>query len=529
MLHSIVLRSVWRIVLFLIAFMLLMPLFSLVLAWNQIDFALWQHIQDYLLADMLRQSLALILLVTVFSTLLGLPLAWATVHVDFWGRRALIWLLMLPMAIPAYVMATLWLGWFSYDSALNQIWFAILGWRLQLNPILGAAIVLSLSLYPYIFFTLRAAFINQAPEYNQAAQSLGFNARQRWFKVTLPLAKPALLTALMLVWMETLADFGVVALFNVNTFSNVIYKVWFGLYSVPTALQLASILFVLVVLLLLIKQQWQSLQQLGRLQHRVSPHQPAAAQGFWRWLWPIIGYSVFALAFIVPLITLILHVFSMQHVWDARTVTFAFNSLKLSLMGSAVIVVLALLMLLYQRFYQPKFYRMLAVTQNTGYAIPGAVLAIAWYAAMVAFENYLYDNGITLAITGSLFLVLVAYACRFMAVAYEPLENALQRMPKSLDHACASLAVSAWRRVYAVYLPLLKLPVLTATLLVFVELVKELPMTLMTRPFGYETLAIRVFEMANDGNWTAVALPSLCIIAVGLLPIYLLVRGMRVA
>lgn len=518
----------YTLIIVLISSILVLPLLSLVWAWQGLEADIWQHLRDYVLFDMVLQTLALMVLVALLSLLLALPLAWCSVYTDFWGRRALPWLLMLPMAIPAYVLATVWLGWFAFDSNINQWLWQTLSQRLSLSPLIGASVVLSLSLYPYIFFTARNAFLQQGQRYSEAAASLGLSPRQRIFKINLNLALPSILAGLSLVMMETVADFGVVALFNLNTFSHVIYKVWFGLYSVHTALQLASLLLLLVFVLMLLKQRWQSSNKRMGLKQQHQPIQALPLRGIWRVLVPCWAYGVLLLAFVLPVASLSINA---AQVWaqdaDNRLWQFAYHSLLLSSSGALLIVFFALLMLFYQRFYLAKRAANLTLLLNLGYAIPGAVLAVAWFAPAVAIENGLYEQGFTVPLTGGLMLVLMAYASRFMAVGYEPLHVALARLPQNLDAASASLKVMGWARIRRIYLPLLRTPILTALLLVFVELIKELPMTLMTRPFGYDTLAIRVFEMANEGEWQRAALPSLLLVLVGLVPIYLMIRGMH--
>lgn len=494
------------------------------------DQEIWNHLWQYVLPELLVNTAWLVLGVGIGVTLLGVSLAWLTAACDYPGRRFFTWALLLPLALPAYVTAFVWLGLFDFTGTLPT-WLRETWGITGLPPIRsrgGTILVMSLALYPYVYLTARIAFQGQGRRLMEAAQSLGLSRTRAFFQVALPMARPGIVAGVLLALMETLADFGTVAVFNYNTFTTAIYKAWFSLFSLPAASQLASLLifFVFVVAL------FESLLR-ARRSYAISTKASAGASRIrlrgWHSLLAL-GWSalVFCLAFALPVAQIGFwagKVFEQD--FDARYLEFAWHSLLLAGLGAALVTALALVLGYAQRLNPSGPMRATARLASMGYALPGAVLAVGFFIPVAWLDNRLIElfqlDGQVLQ--GTLAVMLLAYCARFLAVGFGPVESGLARIARSLDEAAQSLRVVGSRRLFRVHLPILRASLLTAAALTFVDIMKELPITLMTRPFGWDTLAVRVFEMTSEGEWERAALPAAAIVLVGLLPVLLLMRN----
>ncbi|HEX6829061.1 MAG TPA: iron ABC transporter permease, partial [Burkholderiales bacterium] len=387
------------------------------------------------------------------------------------------------------------------------------------------------ALYPYVYLMARNAFLTQGRRALEAAQSLGLSRVQGFHRVALPMARPWIAGGLMLALMETLADFGTVAVFNYDTFTTAIYKAWFSLFSLPAASQLASILIVIAFALLLVEQQ-------SRARMRYAEGRPGARlervhlAGARRWLAFGLALLTLLAGFAVPVAQLAWWAAGVLRTdLDSRYLEFALHSVALSAGAAVLTAVIALLLAYGGRRCSDTPTRLAVRTATLGYALPGAVLAvgifipIAWLDnALVAAGERLLGINPGLLIQGTLFAMLVAYIARFMAVGFNPIESAMQRITRSLDEAAMSLGLTPGRALLRVHLPILRGGIVSGAMLVFVDVMKEMPITLMTRPFGWDTLAVRIFEMTSEGQWEGAALPSITLVLAGLLPLALLTR-----
>ncbi|MBI5330770.1 MAG: iron ABC transporter permease [Betaproteobacteria bacterium] len=492
------------------------------------DPALWAHLSEHVLPELLVNTAWLLAGVGAGVTLLGVSLAWLTAACEFPGRRFFTWALLLPLALPAYVTGFVWLGLLDFTGPLAT-WLREV-WGIQTPPPIrsraGVIVVMALALYPYVYLTARAAFLGQGRRLMEAAQSLGQSRWSGFWRVALPMARPGIVAGLLLALMETLADFGTVSVFNYNTFTTAIYKAWFSLFSLPAAAQLASILIGFVFLAAVLESAMRA-----RRSYAASTRTAQAARirlGGWR-AGLALGWTgaVFLLAFVIPMGQIGLWAAAaFEQDFDARYLDFAWHSLLLSGLGALLVTALALALAYSQRLHPTPALRATVRLGALGYALPGAVLAVGVFIPVAWADNWLIDafhlDGQVLA--GTLLVMLLAYCARFMAVGFGPLESGLARITRSVDEAARILGVTGWRRLTRVHLPMLRVSLFTALALTFVDIMKELPITLMTRPFGWDTLAVRVFEMTAEGEWERAALPAAAIALAGLLPVYLLIR-----
>ncbi len=523
----------WYPIAFAAALLVLMPLLVLLASWHEVDRQIWSHLWQTQLARLIGNTLTLVLGVGVGVTLLGVSLAWLTSLCEFPGRRWLDWALMLPFAIPAYVLAFVFVGLLDFSGPVQTLLREWLGSGVRFPRVrstTGVIIVLVLVFYPYVYLLARNAFLAQGKGLTEAARTLGLSPLQAFWRVALPMARPAIGAGLALALMETLADFGAVSVFNFDTFTTAIYKTWYGFYSLGSAAQLACLLLFAVMLVLYGERRAR-----GAVRPAAERARSAALYRLsgWRALaasaWCLL---VFACAFVIPVLQLVVWCWQRGRFdLDERYLALIQHTLYLGVAAALITVTVALLLAFARRMAPTRLMGATVGLANLGYALPGSMLAVA---IMLAFS--MLDNGLVIPLStwlggagkalllGSLGALLLAYLIRFLAVAYGPLENSLARIRPSLPQASRSLGVSGVPLFLRVYLPLLMPGALSAALLVFVDVLKEMPATLLMRPFGWDTLAVRIFEMTSEGEWARAALPALTLVLVGLVPVIVLIR-----
>jgi iron(III) transport system permease protein len=520
----------------LLAVPALLPLLTALASWATPAGDVWLHQLQFVLPRVAANTVLLLIAVAAATAVLGTALAWLVAGHDFPGRAIFSWALLLPLAVPGYVLAVVYAGALDYAGPLQGWLRASLGEGLRLPSIRslgGAALVLTLTLYPYVYLLARVAFETAGARMLEAAQSLGLDRREALRRLLLPLARPAVAAGVGLACMETLADFGVVAALNVDTLTTAIYRAWFGMFSVAAALQMAALLALLALAGLWLERRLRGRRGFAaqRASHDVLPRQRLhGVRGFAA---AAVAGVVLAFAFVLPMAQLLQ--WAAKHAatdLDARYWAFVGRSLATASSGALVVVVAALVHGYALRREPRRWVQGLGRFATVGYAIPGTVLAVGLFAPVAALNGWLQDRADALwgggspqlFLQGTLLTMFVAYLARFLAVGVGPVDSGLARIHRNLDEASEMLGVRGAARVRRVHLPLLRGSLLAAAVLVFVDLMKELPITLMTRPFGFETLAVRVFEMAAEGEWTRAALPSVLIVAAGVVPVVLLAR-----
>ncbi len=494
----------------------------------------WRHLAHTVLGTLLLNTFWLVAGVAVGTAVLGVGLAWLTAVCEFPGRRVFDWALMLPLAIPAYVTAFVAVALLDYTGPVQTSMRAVLpeAWA-SLPPIRsrgGVLAVMSLALYPYVYLLARQAFLTQGKRAMEAAQALGHGRWEGFFRLAVPMARPWIVGGLALVAMETLADFGTVSVFNYDTFTTAIYKAWFGLFSLTAAAQLASLLIVIVFSVLIVEQIWRgSARYTAGAKHdqtaeRIRLDGPSA------WLAFTACAGTLALAFGVPVAQLtVWGATRVTENLDGRAVGFLWHSTFLGGVAAALTCVCALILTYAQR----RGNGLVAVATRIatlGYALPGSVLAVgifiplAWLDRQVAVGFQALHQELGWVILGTPLAMILAYLARFLAAGFGPIDSAMHRVTPNLEEAARGLGVEGRRLLQRVHLPIIRSGVFTAATLVFVDVMKEMPATLMTRPFGWDTLSVRIFELTSEGQWEQAALPALALVLAGLLPVMLLTR-----
>ena len=519
----------------------LVPLIVIAHATLSPEADVWAHLARYVLPEVTINTIKLLLGVAVLSGAIGTALAWLTSICEFPGRRFFDWALLLPLAIPTYVLAFVAVGFLDYSGPLQgwlREWTGSSRWVPRIRSTGGVIIVLSLALYPYVYLLARTAFLTQGRRALEAAQTLGIGRGAAAWKVALPMARPWIVAGVALACMETLADFGAVSVFNYNTFTTAIYRAWFGMFSVSAALELAGVLLLFVVAAVALERSSRAGARFtsGRDMSREATRLQLGTAARW---WSFAGAAlVLALAFVLPLLQLLIWSFKNAGDIDSRYWGFIARSLVLAASAAAVIVLASLTLAYLERRRSTVAMRWLVRLATMGYAVPGTVLAVGIAVPLVLLNNYLQnvlrswmgESAPVLLLQGTLLAVLIAYLARFLTVGFNPVESGLQRVTRSIDEAAASLGVVGTELIRKVHVPLLRTSLATAATLVFVDVMKEMPITLITRPPGWDTLAVRVWEMTSEGEWERAALPAVAIVLVGLVPAAMLTRrGAHVA
>jgi iron(III) transport system permease protein len=524
----------WRLASFTVAAIVAAPILVVALSWFTPAGEVWRHLVQTVLGELLLNTVVLMLGVGGGVFLLGAGLAWLTTMYDFPWRRLFDWALMLPLAIPAYVLAFVAVALLDFSGPVQGSLRAIFGssnWFPPIRSAGGVIAVMVLAFYPYVYMLARAAFLAQGRRMLETGRVLGLAPRAAFLRVALPMARPALAAGVALALMEALADFGAVAIFNYDTFTTAIYKAWLGLFSLPAAAQLASLLLLFVAVALIGERQLRGRARYhAALRHgRDQRYRLTGARAFGA---TVACALVLLLAFIIPVGQLFYWAWENARIdFDVRYLRFFLNTVALGA-AAAIVTTFGALLLAYTYRLKPDRWVAGAVRFATlGYALPGSVLAVGIMVSFVWLDRQfaqwlqsIFGIAIGPLLTGSLIALLLAYGVRFMAVAHGPIDSSFERIKPSLWQAARSLGASNREILWRVSIPLLRSGLLSAALLVFVEVMKELPATLLLRPFGWDTLATRVFEMTSEGQWERAALPALTLVLAGLIPVVMLVR-----
>lgn len=526
----------WTLSNYLLALVLLIPVLVMLFGGLTASTQLFLHLWQSVLPRYLENTILLGFFVVLLAVFFGVISAAIITQTNILCKSLLRWLLLLPLAMPAYLIAYLYTDLFDYAGPVQRTlrdWFGWQSpndyWFFDLRTLSGAALMLALVLFPYVYMLVRGAFEQQDQNLIKASRLLGLTAKQSFFRVALPLARPAIGISASLVLMETLADFATVQYFSVNTLTTAIYDTWLGYGDLGAANALASVLMLLVLFVVLAEQK--SRKGVRHQSSRPSINKTVivltASQQFFA---SVFCWGLVAAGFLVPLVMLIIMVVDYSSVNQfSLLVSTGINSLKVSVIAATLAVFIALSFGFYQRFHANTFRHLPLRISGFGYAIPGTVLAMAMLSTLGPLDHWLNDMasyaGLTspgLILSGSLFAIVFALVVRFLAIANGTVVNGINLIPHSLDYAPASLGVSFKGSLIKVHLPLLTKTIFVAWLLVFVESMKELPAVLLLRPFNFETLSSQVYQLISDEMLEQGALGAILIVIFGLLPIVLL-------
>jgi len=531
----------WFLSVFIIAALIILPLL-IVLQFNlHARSDTWQHLIDYLLWDYVKNSILLGLGVAFGTFIIGVPAACICALYRFPGKGLIELLLLLPLSMPAYIIAYTYTGMLevggpvqqllrdSFDLSYGEYWFP------EIRSLEGAIVMFSFVLYPYVFLLTRSSLLNQSANIVDAARLLGASRWQCYSSVILPLARPSIAAGVILVLMETLADYGTVQYFGISTFTTGIFRTWFGYGEAVTAAQLSSLLMAAVFMLFLVEKylrgriRFNGNTSAERSREVLTLHGKAAAAAISLCLIPAI------FGFIIPLLQLISWAIeTADEMLDAHFWQLTWNSLLLAISAAALTLVIATILAYARRISKSTLLKSMINLCAMGYAVPGTVIAVGAIILLSSIDNWLIDTlreqfsiESGLLLTGTIFALVFAHTVRFLSLALQTVDASLSKISHSIDEASRLLGNSIGQTLRRIHVPLIGGGLLSAALLVFVEVMKELPATLIMRPFNFNTLAVRAYELASDERLADASTAALAIVMTGIIPVILLNISIR--
>lgn len=525
--------SFWRILPTLTFVVFVSPLVIVLLSLTGDYSDNWTHLYNFVLGDYITNSIFLVLGVGLISLIIGTSSAWIITKYDFFGRRILEWALILPLAIPPYILAYTFTGLFDDYGSANEFirWVFNLDSSFVFFPnvrnIFGAIIVFAFTLYPYIYLISRAAFLNQSKTLTDAGRILGLGGYRIFINLGLPMIRPAVIAGLMLVIMETLSDFGAVDHFAIQTFTTGIFRTWYGMYDLHTAMQLASLLLLFIIVFLVLERSSRMNAAYNSPVSNANSSSSEKLNGSKSFLCFIGCFIPIFIGFILPIIELSRWAFAYNTgFFNESFFIQAKNTILIALMASIVCTVIAFTINFSVRHTNVIFLKRINPFLSIGYGVPGLILAVG----IVQMFTYL-DKGIFIGfdfvLTGSLFGLLLAYLIKSYALSNSTIESGFERLSNRLDDSARVLKSSGWNLLLRVHFPLMKTSLLTSILLVMSEVVKELPATLILRPFNFDTLAVSTYIYAAEERMFEAASPAIAIVVIGLIPIIILTRMIK--
>jgi iron(III) transport system permease protein len=486
----------------------------------------WQHIKDYLLRNYIYNTLVIVTLTGIATAIIGISLAWLITMYKFPLRNFLKWGLILPLAIPPYIGAYAYHGLLNYtgviqttlrntyDITVKQSYFNIM--TLQ-----GAIFIFTLFLFPYVYTITKSFLQNQSSSIVENAKLLGDNSFETFFRVIIPISRAAIVGSVTLVVLEVLNDYGVVSYFGIQTFSTAIFRTWYGMKDLDSALKLAGTLMFLVIFILVMEKVIRGRKRYSYSNSKVKPIEPKQLKGLKKWFVFSYCFGIFAIAFLVPFLQLSHWAFmTYEKVMSDQFLTLIYNSVFVASIAASLIVLISLIIANYTRLHQGRFTKAFSKVTTLGYSIPGAAIAIAIISIFMIIDGYIaslsamFNFDPVFVLRTSLVMLVSAYIIRFLAIGYNSIESGFEKVGNSFTEASRTLGNSTVRTFFKVDIPMVKGAIVSGFILVFVDILKELPLTMFLQPFNFSTLATQAFKYANDERVYEAALASIIIILI---------------
>ncbi|KAB0480920.1 iron ABC transporter permease [Vibrio chagasii] len=525
----------------LIALLLVFPILAIFTTAVGETNELFSHLMSTVMPTYAYNTVVLVIGTMFLSLLFGIPSAWIMAMCRLPGEKVLQWALVLPLAMPAYIVGYIFTDWFDFAGPVQILLRDLTGWGPgeywfpDIRTLSGAIIVLSLVLYPYVYLLCRAAFMEQNVSLLQSARLLKCSPWESFRRISLPLVRPSMAVGLSLVAMETIGDFGTVSYFAVNTLTTAVYDTWLGYSSLTAAAKISAIMLVIVILLLSSERYSRRKQKLFQNQFSSSEDFRYDLSGWKKWLAMFWCWGLVCVAFLFPLGQLIIYAYKyFGQSWTPEFREYAVNSLYVSIVAAIIGVIIALIVNFNQRVSPGKRSQAYTRLASMGYAVPGTVLAIGVMVPVLFMDHLINDIAKVmewgrpgLIFSGSMFALIFAMVVRFSAVAIGSVESSLSKVSPSLDMASKTMGCNTNQMLRRVHLPLIKRGALIAGLLVFLESMKELNAALLLRPFNFETLATYVYNYASDEHLELAAMPAVLLVLVGLIPLIIVNRSLE--
>ncbi|MDQ0257301.1 iron(III) transport system permease protein [Evansella vedderi] len=525
--------NIWALLSLAFIFIILIP--NLLIGFNLFTEPTenWAHIKEYLLIDYIKNTVVIITFTALFTMIIGTSLVWIIVNYQFPLRNFFRWALILPLAIPAYIGAYTYQGMLNYSGTIqttlrntfdihvtSQKFFNIMN-------IPGAIFIFTIFLYPYVYVIMKGFLENQSASLFENARLLGGGPFKIFFRAGLPLSRAAITGGVVLVILEVLNDYGVVNYFGIQTFSTAIFRTWYGLRDLDAALKLAGILMFIVIIVLVLERLIRGKKSYSYSSANFRPIVAQPIEGYKKWIAFSYCLLIFGIAFIIPVLQLIYwSIMTYERIWSSEFLTLVYNSVFVASIAASIIVVIALIVGNYTRLHKGLFPKVAARVITLGYSIPGAAIAIAVITLFVAIDGYtaaiaeFFNSNSAIVLRTTLVMLTSAYIIRFLAVGYNAIEAGFEKIGYSYTEASRGLGSSTIKTFFRVDIPMLKGAIFGGFILVFVDILKELPLTLFLQPFNFSTLATQAYRYAHDEMVQEAALASMLIILVSGLCIF---------
>lgn len=492
----------------------------------------WQHIKEFMLKDYITNTVIIILFTAIATTMIGTSLAWFITMYVFPFRSFLKWALILPLAIPPYIAAYTYHGIINYTGIVqstlrNSFEIQVDQSYFNIMTIQGAIFIFTMCLFPYVYTITKSFLQNQSASIVENAKLLGASPFGIFFRVALPISRGAIVGSVTLVILEVLNDYGVVSYFGIQTFSTAIFRTWYGMKDLDSALKLAGSLMVIVIIVLVLEKVIRGRKRFSYSTTKLRPIQPKRLSGMKAWLVSLYCLAIFSLAFIIPLLQLVKWaLMTYEKVFNSGFITLASNSIYVAAVASLIIVIISLIIANYTRLHQGAITKFISRVTTLGYSIPGAAIAIGVISLFLALDHYIFsllakvNLEPALILRTSLVMLISAYIIRFLAIGYNSIESGFEKVGNSFTEASRMLGSSTTQTFFKIDIPMLKGAIFSGFILVFIDILKELPLTLFLQPFNFSTLATQAFKYANDERVQEASVASLMIILISGLCIF---------
>jgi iron(III) transport system permease protein len=518
--------NIWALLSLLFVSMILIPNFLIGFQLFTEPNENWQHIKDYLLKDYIYNTLVIITFTGLATTIIGVSLAWLITMYQFPLRNFLKWGLILPLAIPPYIGAYAYHGLLNYTGVIqttlrNQFDLTVNPSYFNIMTLQGAIFIFTLFLFPYVYTITKSFLQNQSSSIVENAKLLGDNSFQTFYRVILPISRAAVVGSVTLVILEVLNDYGVVRYFGIQTFSTAIFRTWYGMKDLDSALKLAGTLMFIVIFILILEKLIRGRKRYSYANSKIKPIEPKPLHGMKKWFVFFYCFGIFAIAFLVPFLQLIQWaLMTYEKIISPQFLTLIYNSVLVATIASVIIVFISLIIGNYTRLHQGRFTKAFSKVTTLGYSIPGAAIAIAVISIFIMADDListvsaLFNQDPIFVLRTSLVMLVAAYIIRFLAIGYNSIESGFEKVGNSFTDASRTLGYSTVKTFFKVDIPMLKGAIFSGFILVFVDILKELPLTMFLQPFNFSTLATQAFKYANDERVHEAALASIIIVLI---------------
>jgi len=532
--------SAWNFITLTIALLVSIPIFTIVANLFVSSGDVWQHLASTVLPDYVKNSLWLMVGVGIGVFVIGVGTAWLVTMCSFPGSKQFRWLLILPMAVPAYLLAYTYTDFLAFTGPVQNILRGITGWGYgdywfpNIRSLWGAILLMSLVFFPYVYLLTRAAFLEQSASLLEASRSLGATSVESFFKIALPLARPSIAAGMALALMETLNDFGTVDYFGVQTFTTGIYRTWFGLGERVAAAQLSAFLMLFILFLILL-ERW-SRSKMNTTQSSTGKYKRLTIyklSGWKAWASTLFCSIPILFGFAIPVLILFeMMITNFETAVDSRFIQFGLNTILVAVIAGFVALLVALILAYGTRLKPTWLTKSATKIGSMGYAIPGSVIAVGILIPFGWADNTLdswmretFGISTGLILSGSIVALIFAYVVRFLAVAFNTVEASLGKITHNMDEAAQGMGFRYGKILRKIHIPMMSGSLFAAIMLVVVDVIKELPATLIVRPFNFDTLAVQVYRLASDERLAESSGAALAIVLVGLIPVFILSRS----